>query len=302
MGRQTQRVSSALRMRFGVVVTDDDPLWGGEKGVGDYIIKRFEGRNSSRDEFTAIHGVSGQLPDKKDIITYDGFIFTGSHHSVNDDSPWMRRLEVFIRNAYQTSQEFGRPRMVGICFGHQLIAKALGGHIGGNPDKKFNFGSIDINVDEGFLSNDFATQVSFKKRRKSSITMMKFHGECVLEAPKIARLIGSSEQCKNEILMYGNTVLTTQGHPEYTKNVMALTNSKIMSRIGRLDEDEIKRNLDQIVNDDAENCTDMVNAFLHHMPLSINDRMSNLAITGKNQKKNATSKRAMFKRTETIAA
>ena len=259
------------RMRFGVVVTDDDPLWGGEQGVGDYFVKRFKERsvrqnNGIGSEFKAIHAVTGKLPDKQDLNAYDGFLFTGSHFSVNQNSPWIRRLEQFIRNAYQTSLEHGRPRMVGICFGHQVIAKALGGVVASNPDKKFHFGSTDVKVDEGFLSREFANNVSFMKRPKSTITMMKFHGECVAERPRIAVPIGTSEQCKHEILMYGNTVLTTQGHPEYTKRAMEEINAKIMSRIGRLSEDQIRANLDAIVEDDIDNCTDMVSAFLHHVP------------------------------------
>ena len=268
--------SNALqqRMRFGVVVTDDDPLWGGEQGVGDYFVKRFKERsirngNGCGSEFKAIHAVTGKLPDKQDINSYDGFLLTGSHFSVNQKSPWIRRLEQFIRNAYQASLEHGRPRMVGICFGHQVIAKALGGVVASNPDKRFHFGSADVKVDEAFLSREFANNVSFMKRPKSTITMMKFHGECVVERPRIALPIGTSEQCKHEILMYGNTVLTTQGHPEYTKQAMEEINAKIMSRIGRLSEDQIRDNLDAIVEDDVDNCTDMISAFLHHVPVEV---------------------------------
>ena len=315
------------RMRFGVVVTDDDPLWGGEQGVGDYFIKRFGGRSSrcDGDEFKAIHAVTGKLPDKQDIVNYDGMIFTGSHHSVNQNNPWIRRLEHFIRNAYQTSLEHGRPRMVGICFGHQIIAKALGGRVAPNPDRQFHFGSVDVKVDEAFLSREFANNVSFKKRRKSSITMMKFHGECVVERPRISLPIGTSEQCKHEILMYGNTVLTTQGHPEYTKRVMEETNAKIVSRIGKLSQHQIRANLDAIVDDDVDNCTDMISAFLHHLPMQMegdgrdgNDGSDVSSTTSQHQSKNVKQyqqkpqlqktssstavKHTLFKRMETIVA
>jgi len=287
-------------MRFGIVVTDDDPIWGGEKGVGEYIVKRFEERNSGHDEFIVIQGVTGKLPSKKDILTYDGFLFTGSHHSVNDELPWIRRLEVFVRQAYQISLEFGRPRMVGICFGHQLIAKALGGRVGQNPDQEFNFGSVDVQVDERFLSKEFTNKVTFKKRRKSSITMMKFHGECVVDAPEISTPVGYSDQCQHEILMYGNTVLTTQGHPEYTKNIMEETNSKIMSRIGKLEQKQIKNNLNSIDEEDVDNCTDMINAFLHHLSMNLPDKKS-LSVEDKQSGVYPTKNARMLKRMETTA-
>lgn len=251
-------------MRFGIVVTDDHLLWGGEKGVGEYFVSRFEERNVPHDHFIPIHAVTGQLPNQEDIITFDGFIFTGSHYSVNDDRKWIRNLEVFIRQVYNISVEFGKPKMFGICFGHQLIAKALGGIVGPNPDKAFNFGSTDVQVKEEFFAREFNENLTFKKQRKSTITLMKFHGECVLEVPKMATVIGSSEQCKHEILLYGNSVLTTQGHPEYTKKAMTDTNSKIMSHIGRLQPEDIKKNLNTINEADVDSCTDMVYSFLHH--------------------------------------
>ena len=63
-----------------------------------------------------------------DPAAYAGFVVTGSPASVNDDSPWIRRLEALVRQLHAR-----RTPMVGLCFGHQVIAKALGGAVGLSP-------------------------------------------------------------------------------------------------------------------------------------------------------------------------
>ena len=248
-------------MKFGIIVTDDDELWGGEKGVGDYIIRRFKERNDANDEFVAIHAVSGNLPTDDEIRSYGGFMITGSHYSVNDNFDWIDRLEHFIRKVYYRSREFGAPRMIGVCFGHQLIAKAFGSRIDNNPGDKFYFGSCTVDIAEEFEHLIYVTK-RFGADIKSSMQMMKFHGECVLDKPSIASTLGSSQQCEHEILKYGNSILTTQGHPEYTKKAMSDTNAFIMERIGKLDRSEIKEQLLNIEDRDVDHLTEMVRSFL----------------------------------------
>lgn len=64
-----------------------------------------------------------QFPDA--VAACDGWLVTGSRHGVYENLPWMLRLQGFLRDAVQA----GRP-VVGICFGHQILAQALGGHVG----------------------------------------------------------------------------------------------------------------------------------------------------------------------------
>ena len=66
--------------------------------------------------------MDGELPDS--AADADGWLLTGSRHGAYEDLPWIPPLEDFIREIHAG----GRP-MVGICFGHQIIAKALGGKV-----------------------------------------------------------------------------------------------------------------------------------------------------------------------------
>jgi GMP synthase-like glutamine amidotransferase len=64
---------------------------------------------------------AGALPP--DVGRHDAYLITGSSAGVYDDLPWIPGLTTFLRAAR------GRARLVGICFGHQIMAEALGGHV-----------------------------------------------------------------------------------------------------------------------------------------------------------------------------
>ncbi|PKP84422.1 MAG: glutamine amidotransferase, partial [Alphaproteobacteria bacterium HGW-Alphaproteobacteria-2] len=71
-------------------------------------------------EFDDYAVVDGEFP--ADIHAADGWLITGSRHGVYEDHPWIPPLEEFIRRAYVEHVP-----LAGICFGHQIIAQALGG-------------------------------------------------------------------------------------------------------------------------------------------------------------------------------
>lgn len=71
-------------------------------------------------EFESFDVQSGHLPD--DPASHHAYMITGSPAGVYDPLPWIAPLQDFIRRA-------GTSRMVGICFGHQVMAEALGGHV-----------------------------------------------------------------------------------------------------------------------------------------------------------------------------
>ena len=65
---------------------------------------------------------NNELPDS--ATETDGWLITGSKHGVYDDLPWIAPMEQLLRDAYEASVP-----IVGICFGHQLLAQALGGRV-----------------------------------------------------------------------------------------------------------------------------------------------------------------------------
>ena len=136
---------------------------------------------------------------------YDGYVISGSPKSVNDDraTPMVRNVIALIRDVYANSIA----PILGICFGSQAIATALGGRVGLNPSGHFKLG-----VDELIWAGGVDRASSPETLRPS--TVIQSHGECVLELPSHSKLLASSSTTQHEIFLVSNRFLGVQGHPE----------------------------------------------------------------------------------------
>jgi GMP synthase-like glutamine amidotransferase len=140
--------------------------------------------------FQAYCVVDMEFPDS--ITESDGWFISGSRYGAYEDHPWIPPLEQFIRDIYAD----GRP-LVGVCFGHQIIAQALGGTV-----EKYKDGwSV------GYTEYDFDGQI---------IPLNAWHQDQVIERPDDAKVIASTDFCRNAGLVYGDKVWSVQPHPEFT--------------------------------------------------------------------------------------
>jgi GMP synthase-like glutamine amidotransferase len=108
----------AARMKLAVLETGRPP-GGLADQFGDYpaMFRRMLGDGFDIDTFDV---AAGELP--ADPIAYDAYLIAGSPAGVYDLLPWIEPLSAFIRAAKDR-------KIVGICFGHQVMAEALGGHV-----------------------------------------------------------------------------------------------------------------------------------------------------------------------------
>jgi GMP synthase-like glutamine amidotransferase len=83
-------------------------------------------------DYQVVPVVDGEFPAS--VSSYDAYVLTGSPASVNDNEPWIARLEQFLQDAFAANLP-----MVGLCFGHQMLAKVLGGVVG-RPSTRVNHG------------------------------------------------------------------------------------------------------------------------------------------------------------------
>lgn len=140
-------------------------------------------------DFVTYAVVDGQFPESVDDA--DGWIITGSRHGAYEDHPWIPPLEDLIRQIWAA-----RKPLIGVCFGHQIIAQALGGKV-----EKYQGGWAI-----GRTEYDYNGQ---------PVSLNAWHQDQVTELPEGAQVLGSNAFCENAMVAYGDTIWTVQAHPEY---------------------------------------------------------------------------------------
>ena len=162
------------------------------------MFERLLGEADASASFATVRLADGEaLPDPADLET---ILLTGSPAGVYDDLDWIAPLERFVRVAYEA-----RIPMAGICFGHQLIAQALGGTVR-KSEKGWGIGRhvYDVAPGNGVIEGD-------------RIAIPASHQDQVIAPPAGATTIFHSAFTPHAGLLYANGVtLSVQPHPEFT--------------------------------------------------------------------------------------
>ncbi|MCL4296637.1 MAG: GMP synthase [Anaerolineae bacterium] len=148
-------------------------------------------------EFTTYEAVQGELPES--VAVADVFLISGSPHSVYDGLPWISGLEQFIQRCYAQHK-----KLVGICFGHQLIAQALGGQVT-KSDNGWVVGLHEISLYQ---------HPAWLSPAEPRCSLYFVNQDQVVTLPPQAELIGGNELCPHAIYTIGEQVLSIQAHPE----------------------------------------------------------------------------------------
>ena len=180
---QCDHVAPELQSRFG--------------DYNDFFVRLFQGRGDVI--FAVFDVVQGEYPAS--VHECDGYISTGSRFSVYDDEPWIRWFKQFVRELYFQKQKF-----VGVCFGHQMIAEALGGRCG-KADAGWGIG-----VKEVVIQNRRGWMTPEQNRYRLLVS----HQDQILQLPPEARVVGENSHCPVSMLMVGDHFLGIQAHPEFT--------------------------------------------------------------------------------------
>ena len=152
-------------------------------------------------EFETYDVILSEYPNK--LEDNDAYLISGSRYGVNDGDKWIDDLEKFILELQQRKHP-----LIGICFGHQMIAKALGGKTElasqGWGAGVQNYHKI---LTEPWMDPDI-----------DQFSILSFHKDQVTKLPDAAVLIAENDFCPYSAYYIGEWLISFQGHPELTKD------------------------------------------------------------------------------------
>lgn len=161
-----------------------------------------------------VHDVEhGSFP--ADPAAYDGFVITGSRYSAYDDLPWLNRLLTLVREIHGRGQA-----LLGVCFGHQVLAQALGGEVLPSPL------GWDVGVREVTLT-PFGSRTAGLAQAPRPLRVLELHQDIVTRLPPGAVHLAASEHTSHEMFSLGPRTLGVQGHPEFDADVIRVALAKL---------------------------------------------------------------------------
>lgn len=174
-------------MKIGVLNTGHPPDNVLEDGSYDrYFDRLLDGHGFDVQGWDVVDGI---FPDS--VQDAEGWLITGSKHGAYEPHAWIPPLEDFIRKTFAA-----KIPMIGVCFGHQIIAKAMGGKV-----EKF--------------SNGWSVGLTEYQMNGRAYAINAWHQDQVVERPEGSEVIASTAFCENAGLLYGDHIWTIQPHPEY---------------------------------------------------------------------------------------
>ena len=192
------------KIRIGILQTDS-VLEQFQPRFGDYP-QMFERVLHNSAQTTGVqvecvnYPVQSTLPKTMDC---DAYLITGSRDSVYDDLPWIFDLVRFLEGALSAGKQ-----ILGICFGHQLMAHFFGGRVA--PAQ--GGWAVGVHTSEIVERHNW-----MDARVGDRFSLLSSHKDQVVELPDGAEVFATNDFCPIAGFTMGDQVITVQGHPEFTK-------------------------------------------------------------------------------------
>ncbi|MCP3666631.1 MAG: GMP synthase [Gammaproteobacteria bacterium] len=149
-------------------------------------------------------------PEKLD--NYDFFVTTGSKANAYDETPWIKQLIAFVQTLDQAEK-----KLIGICFGHQIIAIASHGRVV-RSEKGWGI---------GVANNRMITTPDWMSTTSADLNIIASHQDQITQLTNSAQVLAGSEFCPYFVVQWNDHFLSIQGHPEWNcKYSEALINNR----------------------------------------------------------------------------
>ncbi|KAI3525531.1 hypothetical protein L1887_04387 [Cichorium endivia] len=193
-------------MRFAVLQCAED---------SDYVKKKYGGYfgvylrmlAEEGEIWDVFHIAAGDFPDDGEIGLYDGFVITGSCRDAYGDDGWICELLTLLDKLHLMNK-----KVLGICFGHQILARALGGKVA-RADSGWDIGVRIINFSS-------STKILTNLEMPKTLSVIECHRDEVYELPADVEVLAWSDKTRVEMFRYRDHIMGVQGHPEYTNDIL----------------------------------------------------------------------------------
>lgn len=172
------------------------PVTGGDY---DHLFRQHFAQFAAEVTLTAFDVTAGEYPAA--LNDFDGYLTTGSKASVYDDIAWVQQFKAYVRELYDTEKKF-----VGVCFGHQMMAEALGGRV----TKSSNGWGI------GTHQFEVIKEEAWMEPPLENYRVLMSCQDQVQLLPPDSIVLASSDFCPIAMYRVGSHFLGIQGHPEFT--------------------------------------------------------------------------------------
>ncbi|KAL8136541.1 hypothetical protein V2J09_002542 [Rumex salicifolius] len=205
------------KKRFAVLLCAED---------SDYIKKKYGGyfgvfvrMLAEEGEIWSVYRVSaGEFPDDDEIGEIDGFVITGSCSDAHGNDFWICELLNLLRKL-----DSMKKKVLGICFGHQILGRALGGKTGRSQT------GWDIGVRQVHISSA-STKLLSSFNIPNTLSIIECHQDEVRELPPKAEILAWSSKTGIEMFRYEDHMMGIQGHPEYNDDILLHLINRLLQR------------------------------------------------------------------------
>ncbi|XP_019170861.1 PREDICTED: gamma-glutamyl peptidase 5-like [Ipomoea nil] len=191
-----------------------------KKVYGGYFNVFVEALGEEGEIWDLFRVVDGEFPATDDLHSYEGFVVSGSPYDAYGDEAWILQLCLLLQALFSMQK-----KVLGICFGHQVLCRALGGKVG-KAYSGWDIGvrKVEIVKDLCFLGDD-----NNLEETSPSLSIIEVHQDEVWEVPIGAEVLAFSDKTCVEMFRIGEHILGIQGHPEYTKDILSNLIDRLLS-------------------------------------------------------------------------